>query len=474
MAGSAGADGAGADGAGADGAGADGAGMEIAASAGVGSTHAGQPAPEPPVEIAFWYAAGATGSAVMEGIVDTFNRSQSQYRVETRVFGSYTEITTQVQAAIATGTAPDVVALERDVSLDFHNRGLTVDLTEALGEDPQFARDRFLSVYYDQGIAPDGCLYAIPLYGTTQVLYYNKAAFRAAGIDPESVRTWRDLSAAAASIQAEGLCEYGWEPMWGCENMLDAALSNGGTVFSEDGRTVTVNTPEWVEVWESFRRWLHEERTMRIHSGGIGWEYWNNTLRDVLEGRAGGCTGSSGDQADMDFNVVGMLEQPGWASEGQARPEAKALLLNVLKASDKTRRPGAFALVRNLVDVPAQVRWSIGTGYIAVNQGVLEDAEYQDYLDSHPYASIPQRQSTHAAVYPPDPTGGVLRDALIRAADRVQIEGLSAQDALDEAQRTAQRALDEVLARDQGVNHSSSTGRTPDSVTRATAREGVS
>ncbi|MBQ9346110.1 MAG: extracellular solute-binding protein [Oscillibacter sp.] len=462
----------------------DGCGASVgveAPSSGQGEADTRTEASEAGTEIAFWYAAGATGAAVMEEIVDGFNRSQEQYRVKTRVFGSYTEITNQVQAAIATGTAPDVVVLERDVSLDFHNRGLTADLTEVFAGDPRFAPERFLSVYYDQGIAPDGCLYAMPLYGATQVLYYNKAAFRAAGIDPESVRTWQDLSEAAKTIQAAGLCQYGWEPMWGYENMLDAALSNGGTVFSEDGRTVTVNTPEWVEVWEAFRRWLHEERTMRIHSGGLGWEYWDYTRLDALEGRAGGYTGSSGDQADVDFDIVGMLEQPGWKIGDQAQPEAKALLMNVLTASARERRQGAYALVRTLADVPAQARWSIGTGYIAVNQGVLEDESYQSYLADHAYVRIPLNQSTHAAVYPADPTGGVLRDALIRAADRVQIENLSAQDALDEAQRTAQRALDSVLARDQAPlsDHHSSTGRVPDSVTRATvldtsSREGVS
>ena len=40
----------------------------------------------------------------------------------------------------------------------------------------------------------------------------------------------------------------GWEPMWGKWNMVDAVLSNGGKVFSDDGKTVTINSKEWVEV----------------------------------------------------------------------------------------------------------------------------------------------------------------------------------------------------------------------------------
>lgn len=46
---------------------------------------------------------------------------------------------------------------------------------------------------------------------------------------------------------------------------------------------------------------------MAIHSGGQGWEYWYKTIDDVIQNKAGGYTGSSGDQADLDFSVVAQL-----------------------------------------------------------------------------------------------------------------------------------------------------------------------
>ena len=52
----------------------------------------------------------------------------------------------------------------------------------------------------------------------------------------------------------------------------------------------------------------------------------------------------------------------------------------------------------------------------------------------------------HGTVYPNDPTNGAVKDALKIAADKVEIEGISAQEALDEAQAAAQAALDEALA----------------------------
>lgn len=77
----------------------------------------------------------------------------------------------------------------------------------------------------------------------------------------------------------------GWEPMWGADNMIDAAFSNGASIFNEDGTQVTINSPEWVEVWEAFRTWIHDDKTMAIHSGGQGWEYWYATIDDVIAGK---------------------------------------------------------------------------------------------------------------------------------------------------------------------------------------------
>lgn len=77
---------------------------------------------------------------------------------------------------------------------------------------------------------------------------------------------------------------------------MDAVFSKGGKVLSEDGKQVLIDSPEWVDTWEQFRKWIHEDKIMRIHSGGQGWEYWYKTIDDVMKGQAAGYTGSSGDR----------------------------------------------------------------------------------------------------------------------------------------------------------------------------------
>lgn len=397
------------------------------------------------VEVEFWYSGGKTAVGVVQEIVDSYNASQDTYVVTTVTQADYGETYEKLQAGIAGNAAPDLVLLDKGSARSLSDKGLVADLAERMSADSEFDEADYVSAFFDQVKDGKGKIFGIPAYGTTQVLYYNIAAFKEAGVDPQSIKTWQDLSQAAAKIKAGGTYTYGWEPMWGPDNLVDAAFSNGGTIFSEDGQTVTINSEEWVEVWEAFRTWIHEDETMAIHSGGQGWEYWYNTIDDVLLDVAGGYTGSSGDQADLDFSIVGAIEQPAWDESTSSKPMAVALTMSVVASSSEEEQAGAYDFMKYFTNVENQAKWSMATGYVPVNLNVMEDAAYQAYTEENPQALVPFNQASHGSVYPFDPTSGAIYDALSIAADKVEIDGISAQEALDEAQRTAQAALDEAL-----------------------------
>lgn len=394
--------------------------------------------------VEFWYAGGKTAVGVIQDIVDKYNESQDKYEVKTVTQADYSETYQKLQAAIAGNAAPDLVLLQPSAARTLDEKNLLIDLNAYTEKDSTFNKDDLITAFYNQGTDEDGKQFALPAYGTTQVLYYNVQAFKDAGVDPESIQTWQDLGDAAAKIKATGKYEYGWEPMWGPDNMIDAAFSNGASVFSEDGKKVTINSQEWVDVFEQFRKWIHEDKTMAIHSGGQGWEYWYATIDDVIQNKAGGYTGSSGDQADLDFNIVQAMEQPAWSSKTKSQPTATALTMSVLNSSSDEEKKGAYEFLRYFMSVDSQVTWNTSVGYVAVNKQIMEDDTYKAFLEDHPQAAVPFNQADHASLYPVDPTNGQVYDALKIAADKVEIDNVSAKEALDEAQKTAQAALDAV------------------------------
>lgn len=397
-------------------------------------------------EIEFWYSGGKTAVKVVQDIIDEYNDSQDKYEVTAVTQGNYDETYQKLQAAIAGKSAPDMALLDATPARSLFRKNLVTDVTDMIEKDDTFKTENYLEVFMKQCTDDNGEIYAIPAYGTTQIMYYNIEAFEKAGIKAADIHTWQQLAAAAKSIQEKGY-EFGWEPMWGGDNFIDACSSNGASVFSEDGKTVTINAKEWVEVGEAFRKWIHDDKIMAIHSGGQGWEYWYSTMDDALNGVAGGYTGSSGDQADLDFTKVAAMEQPAWDDETTSAPMAEALTLSVLKNSPKEEQEGAFDFIKFFTNAQSQTKWTKSTGYVASNKTVKENDEYKNHISENPNASVPFSQASHGSIYPVDPTNGAVMDAIKIAVDEIEIEGKPAQEALDKAQASAQAALEEALAK---------------------------
>ncbi|WP_230193187.1 ABC transporter substrate-binding protein [Paenibacillus sp. CECT 9249] len=396
-----------------------------------------------PVEIEFWYGLGGKLGENMQLLIDKFNASQNEVIVKPIVQASYPETEKKLQAAIAAGNVPAAVLASNH---DWASKGYYKQLDEFIANDPDFKKEDVISTFLEQGQV-DGKQYFLPMYGTTQVMYYRKDALEKHGYKPEDLGTWEALSDAAAKMtvkEGNQTTFYGWEPMWDAANMIDASLGKGGRFLSEDGKTVMIDSQEWVETWELFRKWIHDDRIMRIHYGGQGWEYWYKTIDDVMQGRAAGYTGSSGDQGDLDFSIIGAMEQPGWEGHGPGKPVASAIMAGIPSMASPEQQQAAFKWFSFFMKAENTAFWSINTGYIAVRESAMEDPEFVAYSESHPQILVPLQQATHASAPFIDPTGGKIYDALKIAADRVQIENLPAAEALKEAKESAQRELDKL------------------------------
>jgi multiple sugar transport system substrate-binding protein len=401
------------------------------------------------VEIEFWYGLGGKLGENVEKKIEAFNKSQNEVKVIGVAQGSYDETVQKLQAAIAAKKVPAAVLLENNPMNALAVKGTLAPLTQYIKEDAGFNPEDFIDAFYQQGTI-NGEQYAIPLYGTTQVLYYRKDMFEQAGIKPEELKTWESLAAAAKQMtkkNGDKTTVYGWEPMWGPDNMIDAALSNGAKYLSEDGKTVLLDSPEWIEAWEFFKKGIHEDKTMAIHHGGQGWEYWYKTIDDVMQGRAAGYTGSSGDQGDLDFTILGAIPQPGFEGH-HAAPHAGAQMGAVLKLASDEQKEAAFKWLKFFTSAENTADWSMNSGYIPVRKSAQDVPAFKEYADKNPQALVPLQQAQAATPPFVDPTGGKIVDAITKAADKVEIEGVSAEKALKEAQKEAQRALDQVKEED--------------------------
>lgn len=398
------------------------------------------------IQIEYWYGLGGKLDESMQKIVKDFNNSQDKYEVKAIAQDDYDTTYKNLQAAISAKKTPALALLEPDKQYTLGSKDLLTDINEIASKDNDYNEDNYLNAFIEPG-KQNGKLYAFPIYGTTQLLYYNTAAFKDAGISENSLKTWGGLAEAASKLikkDGEEISFYGWEPMKGPDNLVDAVLSNGGQILSEDKKQVLINSDEWVEVWDSFRKWIHEDKIMRIHSGGQGWQYWNDTVADAMEQKTAGYTGSAGDQGDLDFSILSAYEQPAFKDGKESKPVAEARFLVIPKNVSDEEKQGAYEFIKYFTSAKVNAEWSIASGYIAVNKESPNDEAFKEYVSDKPYALVPTMQAAHASQAFIDPTGGKINDALTIAADKVEIENIPAKEALDEAQKTAQKALDSI------------------------------
>ena len=153
-------------------------------------------------EVHWWHAmGGALGEKVNE-IAAGFNASQSDYVVTPTYKGNYTETMTAAIAAFRAGEQPHIVQVfEVGTATMMAAEGaiypvyqLMADAGEAF--DPKDYLQAVTGYYTDS----DGNMLSMPFNSSTPILYINKPAFEAAGLDPNSPpATWPEATSTRAS-----------------------------------------------------------------------------------------------------------------------------------------------------------------------------------------------------------------------------------------------------------------------------------
>lgn len=193
------------------------------------------------VEIEFsTFYTGADGP-IMQAIVDRFNQSRNDVRVNFTAPAHGTDFLTRLQTAALSGNLPAVVALH-----NYEIPPMAQFLAELNPEDMGLDRSNFADVAFGLPTYEDRLL-GITMSTGTMGLFYNKDHFEAAGLDPESPPTNREeFIAAAQALTRDGRYGFVHDP----EVWLPWYTFNwqaGGELLSEDGTEALFNTPEAID-----------------------------------------------------------------------------------------------------------------------------------------------------------------------------------------------------------------------------------
>ncbi|OGL11549.1 MAG: hypothetical protein A3F92_16030 [Candidatus Rokubacteria bacterium RIFCSPLOWO2_12_FULL_71_22] len=173
-------------------------------------------------EIHFWHAMGGQLGAATNELVKQFNQSQSEYEVKALNKGTYPEVLTGAIAAYRQKNPPHIVQV-------FDVGTQTMLLSGAIYPIFQLMKEQEIAVNWGDFIKPvtgyyskDGNLYSMPFNSSSPILYYNKTAFKKAGLNPDKPpATWKEVGEASKKIIAAGAAKCGFTTSWPSWTMLE-------------------------------------------------------------------------------------------------------------------------------------------------------------------------------------------------------------------------------------------------------------
>ncbi|MFY8042806.1 MAG: sn-glycerol-3-phosphate ABC transporter substrate-binding protein UgpB [Rhodoferax sp.] len=203
-------------------------------------------------DIQFWHSMTAVNGEWVNDLAKEFNASQKTYKIVPTFKGSYDESMTAAVAAFRAGNAPHILQVfEVGTATMMASKGAVVPVGKVMADagfkfDPK-AYVPAVAGYYS---APNGQMLSFPFNSSTTVFYFNKDAFKAAGLDTEKAPgTWAEVALAAAKLKANGhkcplsIAWQGWtqlESFSAWHNVEFASKQNG--LAGMDAR-LKINSP---------------------------------------------------------------------------------------------------------------------------------------------------------------------------------------------------------------------------------------
>jgi hypothetical protein len=180
-------------------------------------------------DIQFWHAMDGALGAQLDLIVQRFNASQKDYRVVAVYKGSYDETLAAGLAARLEGKAPHILQVYDvgtvNVAVAKNAVKPVYQLMRDAGEkfDPKAFVPAVASFYSDS----KGNLLSLPFNTSTPVLYVNRDAFEASGIDQQrkQIKTWYDLQEALLEVRDKARLPCGLTTTWPSWVMLENTLA---------------------------------------------------------------------------------------------------------------------------------------------------------------------------------------------------------------------------------------------------------
>ncbi|MET0895809.1 MAG: ABC transporter substrate-binding protein [Acidimicrobiia bacterium] len=362
-----------------------------------------------PVEITMWHSMPRENETTLQALTDTFNSSQSAVKVKLVNQVTYDDTFTKYKAGLASGDLPDIVQLQETEQQQMIDTQSIVPSGACAKADKYTFGDylpRVVSYF-----TVNGQMYAMPFNTSGPVLYYNKKAFTAAGLDPNKPpTTLAEVRTAAEALKAKGAVtgapfglkvEPGFVEHWlglsselyvnnknGRSGRATKSVLNGSTgkqIFSwlggmvKDGLAQT-NPKDGPSQFDDLIGIGTGSHAMAIDtSASLG------TISSVL---------ASGAYPNVELGVAPM---PGLVT-GKGGVLVSGGALYISNKSTPAKQAAAWQFEKFLDSAASQITWATGTGYLPIVKKAADSPEVAAFWAKNPGYKVAYEQLLNGPV----------------------------------------------------------------------------
>ncbi len=399
-------------------------------------------------EIQWWHAFTGRLGELLDEQVTKFNASQSDYKVVATYKGNYSETLNAGIAAFRAGEQPHILQVfEVGTATMMAAAGAIKPVYEVMAESGKpFDPDAYLSAVKGYYTTTDGKMLSLPYNSSTPVLYVNRDAFEAAGVDPDmDLSTWEKVGDALDQLKAGGsTCPFvtAWQSWVHLENL--SAYHNVPFATKENGfggldTELAFNGPVQVKHIQTMGEWAKDGKfiyTGRRNEGGSNFRGGECAL--FTESSAGYAGVKA--EADFDFDIRPL---PYWA-DVEGAPQNTIIggaSLWVMAGRTPKEYDGVADFLNFLSSADIQAKWHQDTGYLPITLAAYEKTKQDGFYDENPGTDIAIIQMTGKEPTP--------NSKGIRLGNFDQIRGIIDEEleAVWSGDKTAQQALDSAVER---------------------------
>ena len=397
-------------------------------------------------ELTMFYpvAVGGPLTKLVDSMVNEFQAEHPDIKIRAIYSGNYTDTMTKAMTALKGGNPPHLaVVLSTEIFTLMDNKAIIAFDDLVSSEQDKEWLDSFYPALMENSRTA-GKTWSIPFQRSTIVMYYNKDAFRKAGLDPEKPpATWDELVNMGKKLVIKD--DQGAVKQWGIEIpstgypywMFGALTRQNGEVLMNDGGTETYfDKPGIVQALDFWQKLGKDYAIMPV--GTIEW----GTLRsDFLEQKTAIMWHSTGnltavkDNATFDFGVA-MLP----AGKQRGTPTGGGNFY-IFEQTTPEERAAALTFVKWMTQPSRTAQWSIGTGYLGNGPAAYDTAEMKKYVEDFPPAAVARDQLKYATAELSVHENGRIYKILNDAIQSVLTGAKSPEDALNAAQKQTERIL---------------------------------